>query len=47
MNGYDLENQSRGGDRFLSLRPLGIVEHPINQVLKLGLSSNAFANEVV
>jgi hypothetical protein len=34
-------------ERFSSLGPLGTVEHPINQVLKFGLSSNAFANEVV
>jgi hypothetical protein len=29
------------------LGPLGTVEHPINQVLKFGLSSSAFAHEVV
>jgi hypothetical protein len=31
-------------ERFSSL---GTVEHPINQVLKFGLSSNAIAHEVV
>jgi hypothetical protein len=29
------------------LGPLGIVEHPINQVLKFGLSPSAFAHEAV
>jgi hypothetical protein len=33
--------------RFSSLGPLGTAEHPINQVLKFGLSSNAFPHEVV
>jgi hypothetical protein len=33
--------------RFTQVGPSGTAEHPINQVLKFGLSSNVFAHEVV
>ena len=35
------------GAAFAFRTPLGTVEHPINQVLKFGLSASTLAHEVV